>query len=277
MVARSNLTQRVLAAAVFGPVLLVLFWIGGFPLLVGLSGVVGAGTWEYYRMQEQKGLHPWTRFGVAASLAWCVWVYEFGSASLLFPLAGLVLCLLVLALGRGDTGGFRLGDAGATLMGVLYVGFLGSFALLVRNFSKAEMSEGGAAALAVLILIGIWAADIAAYFCGRFLGRRHPFPHLSPGKTGAGFVGGLAGALVTVPAGVQAFGLLCFWEGLGLGLVVGGGALLGDLVESMVKRDAEVKDASGIIPGHGGVLDRFDSFLSVYPLVYLYLSLLQAI
>ncbi len=276
MEARSNLTRRVLTAAVFGPLLLFLFWVGGRPLLVGLWVVVGTGTWEYYRMQKQKGLQPWTRFGIAASLAWCLWVHWHGNGSLLFPLVGLLLVLLVLSLGRREEK-FRLDDAAATLMGVLYVGFLGSFALLVRNFSGAGMSEDGAAAFAVLVLLGIWATDIAAYFAGRFFGRRRPFPHISPGKTTAGFIGGLAGALIAIPAGGRAFGLLSFWEGLGLGLVVGVGALVGDLIGSMVKRDAGVKDASKIIPGHGGILDRFDSFLCVYPLAYLYLSLLQAI
>ena len=273
--AASNLIQRVLVAAVFGPVLLVLFWFGGIPLLLGLCVVVGGGTWEFCRMQEQKGLQPWTWFGIAASLTWCFWMYRFGDRDLLFPLAGCLLPLLVLAMGRREAG-FRLSDAGATLTGVLYVGFLGGFALLVRNFSGVERSENGAAALAVLILLGIWATDTAAYFLGRWLGRRHPFPQLSPGKTGAGFAGGMAGALLVVLAGVHSFDLLSLREGLGLALVVGIGAPVGDLIESMVKRDAGVKDASAIIPGHGGILDRFDSFLFVYPLAYFYLSLLRA-
>jgi phosphatidate cytidylyltransferase len=234
--------------------------------------VVGAGTLEYYWMQEEKGLQPWAWFGVSASLAWCGWVYRFGSVGLPYPLAGLLLFLLVMALRRRRTG-FGLEDAGATLMGVLYVGFLGSFALLVRNFSGAERFEGGATA--VLVLVGIWATDIGAYFSGRFFGRRRPFPHISPSKTEAGFAGGLVGALGTILIGSLALGLMSFQEGLGLGLVVGVGALVGDLVESMVKRDAGVKDASRTIPGHGGVLDRFDSFLFVYPLVFFYLSLLR--
>ncbi len=276
MAAVSNLTRRVLAAAVFGPLFLALFWAGGLPLLVGLCVVVMMGAREFYRLQQQKGLQPWMRFGIAASLAWCLGVYRFGAGFLLFPLAGLTLSVLTLALCRRD-GAFRLADAGATLIGVLYVGFLGSFALLVRNFSGAQMSESGAAKVAVLVLLGIWATDVVAYFAGRLFGRRHPFPQISPGKTGAGFIGGLAAALLAMSAGGRALGLFPFWAGVGLGLVVGGGALSGDLVESMLKRDAGVKESSATIPGHGGVLDRFDSFLFVYPLVYLYLTLLQAV
>ena len=281
MAAVSNLTRRVLSAAVFGPLFLVLFWAGGLPLLVGLCVVVGIGAREFYRLQQQKGLQPWMRFGIAASLAWCLGVYGFEvygfrADFLLFPLAGLTLSVLTLALCRRE-GAFRLADAGATLIGVLYVGFLGSFALRVRNFSGAEMSESGTAKVAVLVLLGIWATDVVAYFAGCLFGRRHPFPQISPGKTGAGFIGGLAAALLTISAGVRVLGLFPFWAGVGLGLVVGVGALVGDLVESMLKRDAGVKESSEIIPGPGGVLDRFDSFLFVYPLVYLYFTLLQAV
>ena len=269
----SNLTQRVLVALAFGPVFLVLFWVGGVPLLVGLCIVVAAGTWEFYRMQEHKGLQPWAWLGIAASLAWCVWFHFLGPGSLLFPLLGLVLLVLSVAIVHGGPV-FRVADAWATLAGVLYVGFLGSTALLVRNYSHAGVSEGGSPELAVLVLAGIWTADTAAYFCGRAFGRRHPFPNISPGKTGAGCVGSVVGPLLVVMSGTRVLGVLSVAEGVGLGLVVGVGSLVGDLAESMIKRDAGVKDASGIIPGHGGILDRFDSFLFVYPLAYLYLVLL---
>jgi len=273
LAAVSNLTQRVAVAVVFGPLLLALLWIGGIPFLGALCAVVGVGTWEFYRMQEKKGLQPWTWFGVAASLFWCICAYlSDGYVQLL--LAGLLLWLLMTSLGRSE---HRVADVGGTLLGTLYVGFLGSYALRVRNFSGVEMSENGAAAVAVLILLGIWASDTAAYFSGRWFGRRHPFPNLSPGKTDAGFVGAVGGAVAVMMWGTRQFALLPIWEGAGLGLLVGLGAPAGDLVESMIKRDAGVKDASGVIPGHGGVLDRFDSFLFVYPLAYLYLFLLKAI
>jgi len=253
----------------FGPLFLAAVWFGGIPLLVAVCIVVGAGTWEYCRMQEHKGLQPWTVFGIAASLAWCVSAHLQGAGAVNLP-ALLILGLLAAALGKR---GVRVADLGATLLGIFYVGFLGSFAIRIRNLSDAGLSQESAAGLTILVMLGIWASDIAAFFAGRWLGRRHPFPHLSPGKTDAGFVGAVLGALAVVVWGGWASGMLPLWQSIGLGLLVGVGSPVGDLVESMMKREAGVKDASGIIPGHGGVLDRFDSFLFVCPLAYLYLAL----
>jgi len=170
-------------------------------------------------------------------------------------------------------GQFRLADAEATFIGTCYVGLLSAFALLVRNYSGFEPAEAGARWFAVLVLLGIWSTDIFAYFAGRFWGKRHPFPRISPGKTGAGFAGGIVGAVSVMIAGGNVLKLYSIPAGFSLGIVVGVGALWGDLVESMIKRNAGVKDASALIPGHGGVLDRFDSFLFVYPVVYLYLRM----
>ena len=169
-----------------------------------------------------------------------------------------------------DTTGYRLLNAGGTLLGVLYVGFLGSFVLIVRNTLPVGASE-----LAVLILLGIWANDTMAYFFGRWFGRWHPFPTISAAKTEAGFIGGLLSALLVIGFGGKVLGLFNIAQSLILGLLIGIGASLGDLVESMIKRDMDVKDTSELIPGHGGVLDRFDSALFVFPLVYLYFQLIS--
>jgi phosphatidate cytidylyltransferase len=274
--AASNLTQRVIIAAIFGPVFAALFWVGGQLLLVGLCAVVGLGTWEYGRIQQHKGLRPWTWLGVVASLVFCVWVFQFGTGHLVLLILLTLLSTLCLSLWRRDDG-FRVGDATSTLTGVLYVGFLGSFALLVRGEPAASAPQGAGRELALLVLVGIWVTDIGAYFAGRFLGKRHPFPHISPKKTGAGLVGGLVAALAAVAVGHRYIALASAWECAVLGLLIFAGAVVGDLFESVLKRDAGVKDSSTLIPGHGGVLDRFDSFLFVFPAVYLYLKLLEAI
>lgn len=269
----SNLGWRVLVAVVFGPLFLVVFWVGGFLLLFSLCVVVVMGAREFYHLQENKGLQPWMWFGVVASLTWCFGVYRFLDDFSFYYLIGLTILIFLLSFCRREDE-FRLADAGATLMGVLYIGFFGSFALLVRNFPEVEMSENETAKLSVLVLFGIWATDIVAYFSGRLFGRWNPFPKISPEKTGAGFIGGLVAAVLTMLVGGQILGLLWFWASFGLGFIVGTGALIGDLFESMLKRNAGVKNTSEIIPGHGGVLDRFDSFLFVFPLVYLYLILI---
>ena len=270
MAVQSNLLHRISAAAVFGPLFLVLFWVGGIPLLIGVCAVAARGTWEYCQMQKRRGLHPWTGVGVAASLAWCLWLNGFGERLWLIPAVVILLVLLTLALGQRE-GRFRLADAEATFVGTSYAGFLSAFALLVRNDSGFDTAEAGAASFAVLVLLGIWGTDIFAYVAGRLWGKRRPFPRISPGKTVAGFAAGITGAVALMVAGGNVLKLYAFPDGIALGIVVGLSALWGDLVESMIKRNAGVKDASALIPGHGGVLDRFDSFLFVYPAVYLYM------
>ena len=270
MAARSNLLHRISAAAVFGPLFLVLFWVGGIPLLIGVCALAAIGTWEFCQMQKKRGLHPWTGVGVAASLVWCLWLNWFGERFWPIPPVAILLVLLTLAL-RQRAGRFRLADAEATLVGTCYIGLLAGFALLVRSYSGFLSGETGAARFAVLVLLGIWGTDILAYFSGRLWGKRHPFPRISPGKTGAGFAGGIVGAIAVMSVGGHVLTLYTPLEGIVLGIVVGLSAFWGDLVESMIKRNAGVKDASALIPGHGGVLDRFDSFLFVYPTVYLYL------
>ena len=270
--ANSNLIQRVVAAAIFGPILVVLFWLGGYWLFGAWCGVLSLGAWEYYRMLSRKGLQPWTGFGIVAALSWCAVAFVFGANAFAFFFAVLFLLMLSMALFR-NTVGRRLLAAGGTLLGVIYVGFLGSFVFLVRNTLPIGASEHEKGVFAVLIVMGIWASDVMAYFFGRWFGRRRPFPTISPNKTVAGFIGGLLSALLVMGIGAQIFGLFDIAQSLMLGLFVGLGAPLGDLVESMIKRDMDVKDTSELIPGHGGVLDRFDSIFFVFPLVYLYFQL----
>lgn len=234
-----------------------------------MGGIVALGTREFCLMLKAKNLRPWTRFAIFASLIWCglAFIYQLQIWAVFFP--ALFLVLLIRALFQGIPGQ-RLANATGTLMAILYVGFLGSFVILVRNDPAFNTPL-----FTVLILLGIWASDIAAYFSGRTFGRWHPFPSISPGKTEAGFIGGLIAAVATLAYGTHIWDLLPLNQGLILGLIIGLGAPIGDLVESMIKRDIGVKDTSELIPGHGGILDRFDSVFFVFPLVYLYLQLIN--
>jgi len=265
----SNLVQRVLAAALFGPALLALFWYGNLPLLLTMGLIVAIGTREFCQMLRIKGLHPWPIVAIVASLIWCglAFFYTLQVWATFFLI--LFILLLIIALFTGETG-WRLANACGTLLAVVYVGFLGSFILLVRNHSHPNSDL-----FAMLILVGIWASDVFAYFAGRTFGRWHPFPKISPGKTEAGFIGGILAAVGAIAWGTSAWALLPLDQGLILGLIIGIGAPIGDLIESMIKRDIGVKDTSELIPGHGGMLDRFDSVFFVFPLVYLYLQIIH--
>jgi phosphatidate cytidylyltransferase len=130
----------------------------------------------------------------------------------------------------------------------------------------------GGAAILILTFLMTWANDTGAYFCGRIFGRRHPWPSLSPGKTWAGAIGGLLVTLVVAEVlGPLILPALNSWLLAGLAILSAIAAQAGDLIESGFKRQAGVKDSGWLLPGHGGILDRFDSLLLVAPVVYYYL------
>lgn len=168
---------------------------------------------------------------------------------------------------------FRFGDMqsaaarmGTTTTGIFYGGLLFTYLALLKRDGDAA---GGH--LVVFVLAIAWVGDTGAYFAGRFLGKTKLYPAVSPGKTWAGAVGGLAGA-----AAAAIVMKLFFLEGIPwihmLIMAIVGGALgqMGDLVESMIKRSRGVKDSGSILPGHGGILDRIDAVLFIAPWVYLY-------
>jgi phosphatidate cytidylyltransferase len=162
-----------------------------------------------------------------------------------------------------------------TLFGVLYVGWLSAHLVLLRELpwrAGGEYADG--AAYVLLAFFVTWSCDTGAYTVGRLLGRNRPWSRISPRKSLEGAIGGLffsvAGAFI---ARAWFAPFLRPWDGLLLGLLVGVFAQVGDLVESLLKRDARHGDSSDMIPGHGGVLDRFDSLYFGAPLVYYYLKL----
>ncbi|MSS71074.1 MAG: phosphatidate cytidylyltransferase [Candidatus Latescibacteria bacterium] len=261
----ANLIRRVGAASVFAPALAATVWWGGIPLLVCTASFVGVGTWELFRLYQQKGACPFLWPGILMGVSICVWFHELGLRHIegLFMLCTVGTLTTALIQRRG---GASLRDAGATLFGVLYVGLLGGAILLVRNLPLPC-----AAPLALTVLVSIWIMDTVAYFAGRAFGRTRPFTRISPKKSVEGCIAGVFGAVGTVWLGALWMKVLLLPDILALGLIVGIGGQVGDFAESLLKRDSGVKDSSDIIPGHGGILDRFDSALFAFPLVYIYL------
>jgi phosphatidate cytidylyltransferase len=145
--------------------------------------------------------------------------------------------------------------------------------VLIREiFSQSELlySEGGY--LIISIMIAIWVCDSAAFFIGSAFGKHKLFPRVSPNKSWEGAVAGFVFAIVSMIAAKAIFlDILTLTDSIIIGTIVGTVGQIGDLVESLVKRDAGVKDSSAIIPGHGGIFDRFDSLLFTAPVVYIYL------
>ena len=162
----------------------------------------------------------------------------------------------------------------ATVFGALYVGLI-SFVLQVANTGPAIPAGSALSALSsgqgwiVLLVLGVWSYDTGAYLVGRQIGRHKFMTHISPAKSIEGLVGGLVATTIVTCLMLAALGQAWF-GGLVLGPILGLSAQAGDLAESMLKRAAGVKDSGSLIPGHGGILDRIDSFLFAGPVVALY-------
>ncbi|MDX1566838.1 MAG: phosphatidate cytidylyltransferase [Longimicrobiales bacterium] len=285
-----ELARRVLVAAVGVPLAVVAVWQGGWFLAALMAFVAGMGAREFFRLAEARGGRPLVLPGVALAVFLPLVAAEFSAYRTLAPWAfGGAVVTTILALGgavwtRGVEGS-PLGAATATVVGALYTGGTLSFALLLRHLPDA-MVAGMDPALAIhggfLVAFPItvtWIGDSAAYFAGKRWGRNKLVPRISPGKT---WEGGLAGLLAAVVTSVL-FALVFLDPdrplGMGVpmavasGLLIGIAAQLGDLTESVLKREAGVKDSGSLLPGHGGVLDRFDALFFTIPLGYLLVTL----
>jgi len=257
----SNLVNRVLVAVVGLPLVLGAVWAGGWWLfaLVAVAGAVAVH--EFVVMARPLApLAPAAYVGVLLALLGA----ERGG--LLWMLAGFLSTLLVaFALNTlAKTRPPATAAIGATVLAAAWIGFgLGHIVLLRRMDAHPQL-------IAFTVLLVVFAADTFAYFGGRLFGRHKLAPTLSPGKTWEGFVvGSLVGIFVAFVALYQdRDGYLTIWESLVLGLVVVLVAVAGDLFESMLKRDMQVKDTGRLLGGHGGVLDRIDALLFAAPATY---------
>ncbi|MDH5235783.1 MAG: phosphatidate cytidylyltransferase, partial [Gemmatimonadota bacterium] len=250
-----------------------------------LSVAAALGAWEYNRLAAAAGARPLMAVGVvlAAVVPLLLHAARLGLWVPPLPIVALIVpALLTAALWIRGVEGKPIASVATTLFGVFYTGGMLSFAYALR-YHRFAVGELAGALLLLLPLVLTWANDVGAYFVGRALGKRKLMPSISPGKTVAGAVGGLA--LTIVAAWVYARFALQPRAGLGLtavailllGTIVSVAAQVGDLVESMLKREAGVKDSSALIPGHGGVLDRTDSLLFTIPVTYVLLDLLLVV
>lgn len=271
---------RVASAVVFIPCLIVLSRIGGVWFLALVVAILIAGAWEFYRLMEAKGVHPSKKTGIAAAVVLCTLAFATGTEHVGLFLAAFVIAVTLRELFRTTTA-FPIYDIATTVFGVLYVGWLMSYLVLLRQLPR-DVGGPYAAGSAFLLyaFLMAWACDTAAYFVGRAFGRQKLFPRVSPKKSVQGAAAGFIGAVAMAVVGRAWFvrdaagdPLLTLSEALALGALVGVFTQLGDLVESLLKRDAAVKDASHIVPGHGGVLDIFDGLLFSAPVTYYFLSL----
>lgn len=276
----SEFAKRLVFSLIAAPLVVWLAWLGGPALAALLAVTSGIGAYEFYRLAIGAGSKPLWGHGVifSALVPLCVHARYLGlwtpSVSLIM-LA--VLELMTVALWLRGSGGKPLEVVGITLLGVFYTGGMLTFGYALRYQQYAVGAAAGTALLAFPLLL-TWGTDIGGYVIGRAMGRRRLMPHVSPNKTIAGAVGGLVvGVVVSVVYGrfvLPSLGQLSLSLGsaVAFGVLVSMAAQVGDLVESMLKREAGVKDSSHLIPGHGGVLDRVDSLLFTLPIGYVLLE-----
>ena len=269
------LRDRAQSAALLVPPLLLVLWLGGPWIAAVVALAVAVAAREAFRLLEAAGHPSFATLGivlaVVVALADTVAPIT-GGAGLLLASVGMIVVGSA-ALTRPDPRE-GLASFATTVFGALYAGLLG---FVPRLGAEAPAIPDGAPlgflgserGWILLLLLSVWAFDTGAYAVGRRYGRRPFMAHISPSKTVEGVVGGAASATAVAGALVLGLGGTPL-AGIGLGLVVAVSAQAGDLVESMLKRAAGVKDSGRLIPGHGGLLDRVDSFLFAAPAVLLY-------
>jgi phosphatidate cytidylyltransferase len=271
------LRQRVLVTVVLLPVGLWIFARGGWVFAGAMALVLALAAREYAELFRRGGLRPWTLL-LVIGVAVLVLVRQargFDDSAAL--VAGLALAAMTWHQIDFERGAAHSGsDFGVTLGGIAYLGLVGAYLVSLRNLPDGLW-------WLLIALPVVWIGDSAAYFVGRAYGRHKMAPRLSPKKSWEGFVAGVVGAALAGAAlaalyrsGFHQAPTVTVAAGLILGLVLGLLTPLGDLGISMLKREMQVKDSGTLLPGHGGVLDRTDSWLWAGILGYYLARLLAA-
>ena len=279
----NELARRAVVAVIGAPIALGIIWLGGAPLATLAGALAGIAAWEYYRIARDGGSTPMSVVGIVLSAMIPLAVHAQQLGVFAVPLVIWILVpLFVLALTIWTRGvdGKPLGAAATTVFGALYTGGTLSYLYALRYFGYAVGDTAGALVVIMPVVL-TWASDTGAYFTGRVLGGPKLIPSVSPAKTVSGAIGAVVATVGACAAFVHfllkpqaqlAFsptGLIIF------AVCISVTAQIGDLTESLLKREAGVKDSGTLIPGHGGVLDRLDSLFFVLPVSYaLYYALL---
>ncbi|MBN1154559.1 phosphatidate cytidylyltransferase [candidate division KSB1 bacterium] len=268
----SSLAQRVLVALWGIPLIFSAVYFGGLYFLVVVLIINSLAQFEFYKLAEKKNASPLKTVGIGLAIILSMIFYQHGVEVMWIALIPGLLFVLLIELFRKHPNAIL--NVATTMAGVFYPPLLFNFFILIRQLPAKYNLPDYHGAIWVFIVFGtIWMCDTAAYFIGKKFGRHKLYPSVSPNKTVEGAVAGFIFAIIAVLIirlfYHSTFSLLNF---ITIGVMIGICSQLGDLIESLFKRDAAIKDSSHILPGHGGFLDRFDSPSFVAPIFFFYLN-----
>lgn len=281
--------SRIISALVAIVVASAMILLGGWYFTIGFGVIVFLGQLEIFELVHAKGILPAAKTTLVVSQILLVTAHVSPNlVDALLPLGGTFICFYLLFQPQVAT----IADVAASILGLFYGGYLPCFWIRLRDLGDVSTSSlplGGywpgsnwsnlgaipeGLLITLLAFACIWGSDIGAYIGGKWLGRT-PLSNISPKKTVEGAACGMAASMSVAIYGSYMLGWP-IWPATGaaFGLIIGTSSLLGDLTESLMKRDAGVKDSGALIPGHGGILDRTDSYVFTGALVYYFVTLL---
>lgn len=267
----NNTATRILVSVLSIPLILLASYYGGFFFLIFVSVIGAVAFYEFSGMVQHKNAYTGTLIGVFSVLAFIADAY-FNFFDFKTVATSIIVILFFYELFRNKES--AIFNIGSTLIGIFYIGLFASTIIEIREYFKYDYENGGY--LIISILAAIWICDSAAFFVGKSIGKHKMFPRVSPKKSWEGAIAGFVfSILAMITAKYLVLSFFSLFDAVIIGTCVGVLGQIGDLIESLLKRDAGVKDSSNIIPGHGGVFDRFDSLLYTAPVVYLYLNFIN--
>ena len=254
---------RMLTGFILGTIVMTCIIYGKIAMLAMVLTIIFFATKEYVKILELKGFFPSFKVMILAEilLAWVAYLQRFDMAALVLTLCSVGSFMWVLFRGRQP----YIANVATTLLGIVYCGWFPLHLLFLRNMHSERFDSG--LGFVVLMFTAILLTDIGCYYVGTKFGKRKLAPVISPNKTIEGSIGGIIFAIIGAVIVGACFQLEWYLSVLA-GLLCTVFAQIGDLSESLIKRDAGVKDSGHSLPGHGGFLDRADSFIFTIPLMY---------
>ena len=275
----SELQKRIIVAAIGIPIGIILIYLGGLFFIITIITISSIALWEFYKLAEKRGYPSDWILGLALGTAILTTYYIFNnfgnetSEEIFYGIVTVYLfsfLLVPLYLLFNDKKGHYLARIGVVFTGFFYISLPFFCLVLLRDLDNGFYYT-------ILTFASIWVCDSAAYFIGRKFGKHKLMPSVSPQKSIEGAIAGfIASSIFFVILSNYFIADIPLHLSIVLGIIIGIFGQIGDLIESKFKRDADIKDSSNIIPGHGGVLDRFDSIIFVVPFVFIILILFNS-